>query len=298
MLLPYLAFNEIEFRFRIFCDEEMAFAVLLYRLSTPCRLKALMHIFQRSCAWLCTVFGDVVAHLTRHFHSLLFWDDRRLTYATVAQYARAVEEKSGVRGVWGFIDGTMRAICRPQQNQELYYSGYKKCHAVKYQAVFTPDSLISDLAGPYTGRESDWTVYQDSMIIDKIGQIHEGLDEGGDNRLYIYGDPAYSLSFGILAPYQARPNRPLNNLLANVNVHMSELRISVEHGFGKVMTLWGYNGYKLGLKIGLSPVAAYFMVSVLLCNLYSCLNRNQTCKKFLCDHPSVHNYLAVVLGLP
>jgi len=180
----------------------------------------------------------------------------------------------------------------------LYYSGYKKCHAVNYKAVLTQDSLISYLAGPYNSWKSNWTVYQDSKIFDKTRQINEGLQEEGDHRLYIYGDPAYSLSFGILAPYQARSNQPLNALLANVNAHMSEMRISVENGYGNMMILWGYNGYKMGLKMGLSPVAAYFMVSVLLCNLHSCLNRNQTSKKFHCDPPSVHNYLAVVLGLP
>jgi len=118
------------------------------------------------------------------------------------------------------------------------------------------------------------------------------------DNLYVYGDPAYSLSIGVLAPYRALPKCPLNGLLANVNAHMSELYISVEHGFGKVMMLWSYNGYKLGLKVGLSPVAAYFMVSVLLCNLHSFLNGNQTSMKFRCHPPSVHNYLAVVLGLP
>jgi len=52
----------------------------------------------------------------------------------------------------------MQATYHPKENQELYYSGYQKCHAVKYQAVLTPDGLISHLGGPYTGRESDWTI--------------------------------------------------------------------------------------------------------------------------------------------
>lgn len=60
--------------------------------------------------------------------------------------------------MWGLIDGTMQATYHPKEDQELYYSGYQKCHAVKYQAVLTPDGLISHLGGPYTGRESDWTI--------------------------------------------------------------------------------------------------------------------------------------------
>jgi hypothetical protein len=47
-------------------------------------------------------------------------------------------------------------ICRPVENQRLYYTGYKRFDAVKYQAIFTTDGLISSLAGPYLGKEGDW----------------------------------------------------------------------------------------------------------------------------------------------
>ena len=102
------------------------------------------------------------------FRDMLFWDSNRLTRATIARYAEAIEWKGGVQGVCGFIDGTMHATCHPQENQELYYSGYKKCHVVKYQAVSTPDGLITHLAGPYTGQESKWTAYQSSSLVSKL----------------------------------------------------------------------------------------------------------------------------------
>ncbi|RPA92523.1 hypothetical protein L873DRAFT_1709331, partial [Choiromyces venosus 120613-1] len=76
------------------------------------------------------------------------------------------------------------------------------------------------------------------------------------------------------------------------NTHMSSLCISVEHGFTRLMMLYGYNGFKMSLKIGLSPVVAYFIVSVLFCNIHSCFHGNQTSKKFHCNPPSVHSYLA------
>ena len=83
----------------------------------------------------------------------------------------AIEHKGGVKCVWGFIDGTMRSICCPDKGQEVYYSGYKKCHAVKYQALSTPDGLITHLAEPYTGRESDWTAYQSSGLVEKLREL-------------------------------------------------------------------------------------------------------------------------------
>ncbi|KAK9263949.1 hypothetical protein V1519DRAFT_438775 [Lipomyces tetrasporus] len=38
------------------------------------------------------------------------------------QYAEAVEAKSGYQGVWRFVDGTLRPICRPTRNQRVVYS--------------------------------------------------------------------------------------------------------------------------------------------------------------------------------
>lgn len=238
-------------------------------------------------------FYDVVDHSILRFRQLLFWDETRLNYATARRYADAVERKGEVNGIWGFINWTLRAICIPDKHQELYYSGYKKCHGVKYQAVLTPDGLVSHLTGPYTGKESDWIAYKNSGIVTWLRELHEPQPDA--NQLYIYGDPAYSLSYGVLSSYTALPHRPLNPLLAEVNAHMSSLRISVEHGFGKLMMLWGFNSYKMGLKIGLSPVAAYFMVSILLCNIHSCFNSNQTSEKFRCQPPTVHENLVSIV---
>ena len=96
----------------------------------------------------------------------------------------------------------MRVICRPEENKELCFSRYKKCHAVKYQAISIPDGLISHIAGPYTGRESDWTAYQNSGLVLKVRELDLAKDPNPDGRDFIYGNPAYSLSYGIICAYQ------------------------------------------------------------------------------------------------
>jgi hypothetical protein len=74
-------------------------------------------------------------------------------------YATAIKKKAKVRigrlQVWGFIDGTIRRICRPTYNQEISYSGHKRCHGVKFQSVVTPDGLIACLYGPFEGSGHD-----------------------------------------------------------------------------------------------------------------------------------------------
>ncbi|KAI5799862.1 hypothetical protein EDC01DRAFT_591488, partial [Geopyxis carbonaria] len=110
-------------------------------------------------------------------------------------------------------------------------------------------------------------------------------------RLYIYGDAAYSLSFGVSQAYKAGPNQPLHPVLKEINAVMSGMRTSVENGFGKTMMLWGFNGYKNDLKSRLSPVAAYFMNAVFLSNIHSCVYGNPTSQRFQCAPPSLREYL-------
>jgi hypothetical protein len=220
----------------------------------------------------------------------LNWDEDRLTPATIRRYAMAIENTGGAMGVWGFIDGTMRAICRPDKNQRLYYSGYKKCHAIKFQAVTTPDGLMSHLAGPWPGHRGDWGMYLASGLQNKLRRLN--ARENPEDHCYLYGDPAYALSYGVISAYKARPGRPLDPILHEVNTAMSAMRISVEHSFGKTMMLWSFNGFKGDLKVGLSPVGAYFVVAVLLSNIHSCVYGNQTSQQFNCAPPSLHDYLS------
>jgi len=61
--------------------------------------------------------------------------------------------------LWAFIDGTLRACARPSSDvfpglnlQKDVYSGYKRTHALKYQAVYAPDGLMVHLYGAIPGR--------------------------------------------------------------------------------------------------------------------------------------------------
>lgn len=112
-----------------------------------------------------------------------------------------------------------------------------------------------------------------------------------EERLWLYGDPAYQGSYGIMGSYRAFANRPVTHIQKKFNRRMSKLRIAVEHGFALHQNLWTFNGFRLGLKIEQSPVAAYYVVAVLLSNIYTCLRGNQTSKQFAMDPPSLEEYL-------
>lgn len=89
-----------------------------------------------------------------------------------------------------FIDETVLAVARPkrQRYQLVLYDGHKRKHALKFQAVNSPDGLIQQVLGPMEGRRRDWTLYISSNLEE---QLPTKLEEEG-RRYCIYGDSGYN----------------------------------------------------------------------------------------------------------
>ena len=49
---------------------------------------------------------------------------------------------------FGFVDGTVRPIARPDEHQRIMYNGHKRVHALKFQSLALPNGLIGNLYGP------------------------------------------------------------------------------------------------------------------------------------------------------
>ena len=82
----------------------------------------------------------------------------------------------------GFIDGTIRGICRPVRNQRTVYCGYKKTHAIKFQAVVGPNGLIVDLAGPYPSPRGDGFILRSSRLINRLAELRHHHHTPGRRR--------------------------------------------------------------------------------------------------------------------
>lgn len=124
----------------------------------------MMLIFGRSKSYISVVVNRTVNYLFERYHEKLFWDTSRLTLDQLHRYEAAIQSACGFRGIWGFIDGTVRPIARPMEQQEQYYSGHKCYHGIKYQGIVTPDGLITSLYGPRFGPEGDWKLWKDCKI--------------------------------------------------------------------------------------------------------------------------------------
>jgi len=95
---------------------------------------------------------------TYNYHNfrLLSSDQAHLTQQMLGQYANIIHEKGApLENCFGFIDGTVCPILRPQVNQSTVYNGHKRTHAIKFQSVILPNGLIANLSGPFEGKRHD-----------------------------------------------------------------------------------------------------------------------------------------------
>lgn len=84
-----------------------------------------------------------------HGHCIQQWNHDLLSPANLEAYANAVSGKGApLDNCFGFVDGTVRPISRPDKNQRTVYNGHKRVHAIKFQSVVTPNRMIAHLFGP------------------------------------------------------------------------------------------------------------------------------------------------------
>ncbi len=58
------------------------------------------------------------------------------------------------------MNETFQETCCSQKEQQTMYSGYKRHHGFKYQAVICSDSLIDSIAGLYEEKINDHVIVQ------------------------------------------------------------------------------------------------------------------------------------------
>lgn len=67
-----------------------------------------------------------------HHQRLTQWNQLLLSPASLQECANAIYRAgTALDNCFGFIDGTVRPICRPENDQRLVYNGHKRVHALK-----------------------------------------------------------------------------------------------------------------------------------------------------------------------
>jgi hypothetical protein len=172
-LVTPLRLAEVVYRRRYTTSTDLAVALLTTRQANPDRLVRLNGLFGRSPAFLSTIYLDIVRHIVDTFRGFLAWNPRLNDYERLRRFGRAVGRRTGLGGerVWGFVDGTFRPFCKPIRDEHLNYSGHKRRHGFKYQAIATPDGLVSSLSGPYRATENDWSILGQSGVLERFREV-------------------------------------------------------------------------------------------------------------------------------
>jgi hypothetical protein len=261
-----------------------ALAILCRRLSYPNRWCDLVTLFGRSEGDLCHIFMEILDYLYKRFNDpLLRGIDWNRVGTSLQSFGLAIACKGApLSSVFGFIDGTTRAICRPTSFQRSCYSGHKRYHALKFQSIVSPDGIILHLFGPIEGRRHDCFLLRES----KLDSVFADPRSVG---YHIYGDPAYPIRGYMLSGYKGSNLSEAQKLF---NSQMSKVRESVEWGFKIIITNWAFLDFEKNLKVFLSPVAKMYSVAGLLTNFLTCLQRgNQISDYFELRAPTIYEYI-------
>ena len=249
--------------------------VFLKHFYYPCRHSDLLPRFRRSVQELSMMSVLIQNHVYANYSNLLHdFNQPWLSPATLQKYSVSVHEKGApLQNCFGFIDGTVRPLCRPRVS----------VHAIQFQSAVTPNGSISNLYGPVEGKRLDsGTLPQSSLLL----QLQQFAHTSNREPVCLYGDTTYPLRIHLQAPF--RGNRKSRQEV--FNTAMSNVRVAVKWLFEKITTYFSFLDFQKDLKIGLSPVVKMYIVCALMTNARTCLCKSQTSDYFGVIPPMLADY--------
>ncbi|RPB06403.1 hypothetical protein P167DRAFT_561165 [Morchella conica CCBAS932] len=132
------------------------------------------------------------------------FDSGLLPESILSTFASVIHKKGApLDSCWGFLDCTIRPICRPTIYQRQAYNGHKKQHALK-------------------GWRNDNHLLDSSGLLDRC---ERNTDKStSDGSYYLYGDRAYPSSRYLLSPFAKGDN--ISPAEYTFNTQMSQVFLS------------------------------------------------------------------------
>ena len=182
--------------------------ILLKRYSYPNKYLDLISKFGRPVPQLCMISDHVMNFIYERWHHLLTsFNQPWLSPANLKRYPDYIRQSGApLKNCWGFVDGTVRSVCRPEEGQRQLYNGYKRVHSIKFQLIVCPDGMIANLYGPIEGRRHDNFMLARSRILDQLEHFSFGPHW---ETLCIYGDPGHPLRAHLQTPFRGGNLTPL-----------------------------------------------------------------------------------------
>jgi hypothetical protein len=267
------------------------FLMLCMKYAWPTRLGAMTRLFKKSISWI----SRLITTLRKLLYNFCFPKMRcppTLSPTDIDKFTSAVQRISGLDVCFGFLDATVRPICRPSIGQKECYNGKDRLHAIKFQICSTPDGMIQHIDGPWPGRRHDHHMVTSAplstgtpVLVDWI--LSHPRTRHGTNHI-VYADAGYYTQPGIESPW---PDAELNEEHAVFNDMMKSSRIAVEWEFGHILEHWASLHFKPSQKLLTGGIGQQYVVAAFLTNVYNCLHPSKSSLYFNVSPPDLHTYL-------
>jgi hypothetical protein len=197
-------------------------------------------------------------------------------------------EEPGGFCVFGFIDNTMFAFCRPgggpirdgEQSprvpkivQQAWYTGWKKLHGMKWQTVILANGMDFEVWGPASVRHPDAYTLNHSNIEEKL----EILQRNKLLKYKMYGDSAYFDD---------------DFMVTGGGCGLSSVRETIEWSYKDIKVQWKYLNFKYCLTLKNQPLAKIVFACMLLRNVLCTLYADQTADYFVMLPPEFEEWIS------
>ena len=277
-------------------DLRDAFLMMCMKYAWPTRLGHLRRLFGTSISRISRIIKTLREMMFKKFFPKMRCPDP-LSAEDLQRFAQVVSTKSGVDVVFGFLDGTVRPICKPSIGQSEFYSGKDRLHAIKFQICNTPDGIIRHIDGPWPGRRHDHHMVNSAPLSSGSPALTSWIIAHPPTRwgtpYVVYADQGYWQQPGIQVPW---PDADFNPEHAVFNDMMKTSRISVEWEFGHILEHWAALHYRPGQKILTNmKLGQMYIVAAFLTNVFNCLRPSKTSIYFKLSPPSLEDYISSLI---
>jgi hypothetical protein len=280
--------SEIRSPARDKCKLPEALAMMCMKYAWPTRLGSMVKVFGTSMSRISRIVSTLRRLMYKSFGPAL-QRPRMLCEEELVRFSAAIERRCGQRNIFGFIDGTVRPMCKPEQLQAPCYTGKDKCHALKYQGLTTPDGLMLQLCGPWPGSRHDMHMLHKSELVTFVQSLPR--PDNGD-MFSVYADQGYAAGPGMKTPFF---DGAVNAVHEAFNQAMSSGRICVEWAFGDILCYWASLDMKRQQQLFSNrKIAQVYLVAGILTNFMNCMKPNNTSQYFKLSPPCLEEYLTLL----
>lgn len=251
-----------------------AMAVTWYRLATSSSISLLERALGMPQPKISAILTKVTRHLSAKFFPMLsrpaWLHNRRFVYNARIQHAGC-----RLAPIIGFIDGTRIEICRDQDFQDRYYSGYSKNHCLVYISICFPDGTAC-IRGPTNG------CHNDLGALDILGLNDEGIRNEITTDAFVLGGD------GIFQSREQIETATDPTLSADVRHQFVKCRQSVEWSFQYIYSLFPFLRKWYTLRMRRGTAADKYNAACVLSQAMNTIKPNQISQYFGLLPPNLH----------